>query len=106
VTVAPAYRTVTVTEGRDHVVGLLVARRVDAVTFTSSSTVRGFVALLPADSVQRLLAGVVLAAIGPITATTLAEYGLPTHVVAREYTIPALAAALAAHFDRPNEEAV
>ncbi|MGH7319286.1 MAG: uroporphyrinogen-III synthase, partial [Candidatus Rokuibacteriota bacterium] len=98
VTVVPAYRTVMVTEGADAVVRLLEARRVDVVTFTSSSTVRGFMTLLGPADVRRLLAGVVLAVIGPITAATVAEYGLPVHVVPREYTIAALASAIAAHF--------
>jgi uroporphyrinogen III methyltransferase/synthase len=98
VTVAPAYRTVPVKEGADHVVGLLEARRVDVVTFTSSSTVRGFMALLAPEEVRRLLGGVALAAIGPITAATIAEYGLEARISPREYTIPALAAAIAAYF--------
>jgi uroporphyrinogen III methyltransferase/synthase len=106
VTVAPAYRTVTETEGGDRFVALLEAHRVDVVTFTSSSTVRGLVALLAPDSIHRLLDGVVLAAIGPITAATLAEYGLSAQVAPREYTVGALASAIAAHFDRPSEEAV
>jgi uroporphyrinogen III methyltransferase/synthase len=98
VTIAPAYRTLLVKEGADHVTGLLEAGAVDVVTFTSSSTVRGFLALLGSDDVRRRLAGVVLAAIGPITASTLAEYGLEARISPREYTIPALAAAIAAHF--------
>jgi uroporphyrinogen III methyltransferase/synthase len=98
VTVAPAYRTLPVKEGADRVTGLLEAGAVDVVTFTSSSTVRGFLALLGSDDARRRLAGVALAAIGPITAATLAEYGLEARISPREYTIPALAAAIAAHF--------
>lgn len=98
VVIAPAYRTVPVKEGADLVLTLLETRGVDAVTFTSSSTVRGFLGLLPSEEIRRLLAGVALAAIGPITAATLAEYGLEVSVMPREYTIPALAAAIAAHF--------
>ncbi len=101
VTVAPAYRTVTVKEGADRLLDLLEARRVDAVTFTSSSTVRGFVALLGPEAVRGLLKDVVLAAIGPITAATIAEYGLEARVMPREYTVPALADAVAAHFSSP-----
>jgi len=106
VSVAPAYRTVTETDGARQIVALLEARRVDVVTFTSSSTVRGLVALLPPDSIHRLLDGVVLAAIGPITAATLAEHGLSAAVAPREYTVAALASAIAQHFDPPSEEAV
>ncbi len=99
VTVAPAYRTVLMKEGADHARALLKARRIDAVTFTSSSTVRGFVALLgPADA-RRLLQGVVVAAIGPITAETASEHGLEVSVMPHEYTVPALADALAGHFE-------
>jgi uroporphyrinogen-III synthase len=101
VTVAPAYLTRPAAEGADRIRRLLEAHRVDVVTFTSSSTVRGFVALLPAGTARRLLAGVVLAAIGPITAATLAEHGLSAAVMPREYTVPALAAAIAAHFAQP-----
>jgi uroporphyrinogen III methyltransferase/synthase len=104
VTVAPAYRTVAAKEGAGRVVALCEARRVDAVTFTSSSTVRGFLGLLPRDDTGRLLAGVALAAIGPITAGTLAEYGLGASIMPHEYTIPALAAAVAAHFAPPTTQ--
>ncbi len=98
VTVTPAYRTVLAKEGADRAVALLEARRLDAVTFTSSSTVRGLVALLgPADA-QRLLDGVVVAAIGPITAETAAQHGLHVSVIPHEYTVPALADAIAGHF--------
>jgi uroporphyrinogen-III synthase len=97
VTVAPAYRTVPVAEAGPRLRRLLARPGVDAVTFTSPSTVHGFLGLLaPADR-PRLLAGVTLAAIGPITAAALAGHGLPATVVAPEYTGPALAAALASH---------
>jgi uroporphyrinogen III methyltransferase/synthase len=99
VTVAPAYRTVLVKEGADHARELLEARRIDVVTFTSSSTVRGLVALLgPADA-RRLLEGVVVAVIGPITAETASEHGFHVSVMPHEYTVPALADAIAGHFE-------
>src|SRR5262245_14976923 len=46
VSVVPAYRTVLAKEGADRVLSLLESRRIDVVTFTSSSTVRGFLTLL------------------------------------------------------------
>jgi len=105
VVVAPAYRTVAAKEEADQVLALLEGGRVDAVTFTSSSTVRGLVAMLPPDEARRLLSGVVLAAIGPVTAATVAEYGLAVSVMPREYTVPALAAAIARHFTGRNPAA-
>jgi uroporphyrinogen III methyltransferase/synthase len=98
VTVVPAYRTVLAREGAEELRALLGAGGIDAVTFTSSSTVRGLVALLGAAEAPRLLRGVVLAAIGPVTAETLRAAGLEPTLVSSEYTIPALARALAAHF--------
>lgn len=96
VTVAPAYRTVRLAGAGERLRDLLTSG-VDAVTFTSPSTVHGFVALLPDRDRPALLAGVVLAAIGPVTEAALADHGLRAAVVAREYTIPALASALAEH---------
>ena len=74
---------------------LLESRRIDAVAFTSSSTVRGFLGLIGATEARRLLADVVVAAIGPITAETAAAHGLHVSVMPHEYTVPALADALA-----------
>jgi uroporphyrinogen III methyltransferase/synthase len=99
VTVAPAYRTALAPEGAGDVRGLLETGRIDAVTFTSSSTVRGFAKLLGPVDARRLLEGVVVAAIGPITAETAAEHGLTVTVMPHEYTVPALADALAGHFE-------
>lgn len=76
----------------------LAGGAVDAVTFTSSSTVRHFAELFTAAERRAWLEGVVIAAIGPITAATAAEHGLTTHVMPREYTVPALARALVEHF--------
>ncbi len=98
VTIAPAYRTVLAGEGAGDILGLLESRRIDAVTFTSSSTVRGFIALLAPSDARRLLDGVVVAAIGPITAETAVEHGLRVSVMPDEYTVPALADAIAGHF--------
>jgi uroporphyrinogen III methyltransferase/synthase len=98
VTVAPAYRTVPVEGGADRVLGFLEARGLHVATFTSPSTVRGFMSLLPPGAIRRLLGSVVLAAIGPVTAATIAEYGLEVTVMPRDYTVPALAEAIATHF--------
>jgi uroporphyrinogen III methyltransferase/synthase len=71
---------------------------VDAVTFTSSSTARNFARLFTDEERRAWFAGVTVASIGPITAATAAEYGLTTTVMPSDYTIPALARAIAEHF--------
>jgi uroporphyrinogen III methyltransferase/synthase len=75
---------------------MLAEGELDVLTFTSSSTVRNFVAALGED--LRLPDGVTVACIGPITAGTARELGLPVHVVAQEYTIEGLVQALVDHF--------
>ncbi len=73
---------------------LLAAGRIHVVTFTSSSTVRNFVQLLQEPDLSRLLAGVTVACIGPVTARTAREVGLPVHIEARRYTVEGLIEAL------------
>jgi uroporphyrinogen III methyltransferase/synthase len=58
------------------------------ITFTSSSTVRNFVALL--GKVHISLDGVSMASIGPVTSATLRELGLRVDIAAKEFTIPGL----------------
>jgi uroporphyrinogen-III synthase len=70
---------------------------VDAIIFTSSSTVRNFVALAGGDLIST---GPVVACIGPITAATAREAGLPVDVVANDYTTEGVVAALAEYFAR------
>jgi uroporphyrinogen-III synthase len=99
-----AYRTLTQPVAPDLIqrtLGDTSAGRVDAITFTSSSTVRGLLAGLAATGrdPREALRGVALAAIGPITAATLREQGLTPALVADEYTIPGLTAALVAYFE-------
>jgi uroporphyrinogen III methyltransferase/synthase len=81
----------------------LAAGPLDAIAFTSSSTVRGFLALLAeveadAERARQAIAGAAIACIGPITAATAREAGLRVDVTPHEYTVPALAAAIVAHF--------
>jgi uroporphyrinogen III methyltransferase/synthase len=96
--VVPAYRTVRSSREVRLLRDLLGARRVDAVTFTSSSTVTNFCQALGEADVPALLEGVTIACIGPITAETAREHGLVPHLVCADYTIPALVSALATHF--------
>jgi uroporphyrinogen-III synthase len=67
------------------------------ITFTSTSTVKNFFALLPENtSSKELLSGIQLASIGPITSASLREAGLIPGVEAREYTVPGLVQAIVA----------
>jgi uroporphyrinogen III methyltransferase / synthase len=94
----PAYRTRPVSEAGGRLRPALERGEVDVVTFTSSSTVRGFAALFTDEERARLLPEVTIASIGPVTAATAASFGLATRIMPAEYTIPALARAIVGHF--------
>jgi uroporphyrinogen III methyltransferase/synthase len=100
VTEVSAYATRRVESAAARLREALSAGAIDAVTFTSSSTARNFAELFTEDERRAWLGRVAVASIGPITAATAAEYGLATHVMPSEYTIPALARALADYFAR------
>jgi uroporphyrinogen-III synthase len=104
VDVVEAYETVIPRSSRTRLRAILKdpKRRPDAITFTSSSTVRNFVALLGKHVWRgRLprkaspLDGIRLASIGPVTSATLRDLRLPVDIEATEYTIPGLIKALA-----------
>ena len=71
----------------------------DCIAFTSSSTVKNLAQLFDTQDLSNALAGVVIACIGDITATTAAEYGLQVETQPRQFTIPALARAIADYFE-------
>lgn len=109
-----AYRTLPATPDPDGLAEF--SRGVDAITFTSSSTVRNFSALLSggpqhitAAAIRALGGGIeqpgapvraIIACIGPITALTARECDLPVDIVAKEYTMDGLVAALEEYFSQ------
>ena len=96
-----AYRTITPPLDPAAVTRALSDPWPDAITFTSSSTVRGLVEALGGRDPAEALAGIVIACIGPITADTAQSYGLEPDVVATEYTMEGLTTALAAALAHP-----
>ncbi len=89
-----AYRTIEVTENAEVLIDQLRSGSVDAVTFTSSSTVKNFVAVLPEAEITDIMKNVKVACIGPITADTAKELGIKTDICADTYTIPGLTEAI------------
>jgi uroporphyrinogen III methyltransferase/synthase len=88
-----AYRTVAAaSEDVERIRRMLTTGKIDVLTFTSSSTVRNFVTSL--QPLPDLAQGTIVACIGPITAQTAEESGLPVHVSAGEHTIEGLLNAL------------
>ena len=91
VEVVPAYRTVKTSSDGGLLKEFLRDRRIDLVTFTSSSTVTHFVELLQTEDLKGLMEGVHVACIGPITAETAERFDLSVDIMPEQYTIPALA---------------
>ena len=99
VDVAPVYKTVAPPRPLlDALASLLEAREIDAVTFTSSSTVEHLCDALESRA-PALLANTCVASIGPITTETARKRGLRVDVTASEHTTAGLVGALEAHFD-------
>jgi uroporphyrinogen III methyltransferase/synthase len=92
------YRTRPVESVKGQLLASLENGEVDMVTFTSSSTVRNFRALLAEDRRSALMETVTVASIGPITSETAAELGFRVDVTAKTYTVPGLVNAIVDHY--------
>lgn len=96
--VVPVYQTILPPKSKARVKSLFGKKKPDAITFTSSSTVKNFFALAGRTRAKKMLAGVAVATIGPVTSRTARTLGLRVAVEARTYTIPGLVQALAHYF--------
>jgi uroporphyrinogen-III synthase len=92
----PVYRTVQVEADLAGLAADIERGRVDAVTFTSSSTVRSFVDLIGRAAATS--ARFVAATIGPVTAGTARELGLRDVIEAEPHTVQGLVDSLARRF--------
>ncbi len=104
VDVVPAYQTVMPPGKSAEILALFGEGAVDCLTFTSSSTVDNFFAMFQEEELRARLGRATTACIGPITAETAQKHGLSVDIMPREYTIPALASAIASHFAETRGE--
>jgi uroporphyrinogen III methyltransferase / synthase len=93
-----AYLTEKVRDNADLLVKQLEDNAIDLITFTSSSTVRNFKSLLPPEKFTRLIDGVTIASIGPITTNTAEESGFKVDISTESYTIPGLCEAILKYY--------
>jgi uroporphyrinogen-III synthase len=94
VTIVPAYTTVVPPD--THFT--LKVSEADVLTFTSASTVRGFLALLGDIAASQAASGKCVACIGPITANAAAQAGFNVDVVAPVHTTAGLLDALEIYY--------
>jgi uroporphyrinogen III methyltransferase/synthase len=93
-----AYKTRQASADAEALVERLEEKSIDLLTFTSSSTVKNFKALLPAGRFADLAAAVPAACIGPVTADTARQLGFDVRVEAQTYTIPGLVEAILGYY--------
>ena len=102
VDVVVAYRTVIAATDGEPLLRLIRDRRIDVITFTSSSTVSNFVGLFKNQKLAEIVAATPIACIGPITQKTVEELGGQAQIVAGEFTIPGLVQAIVDYFTALN----
>jgi uroporphyrinogen III methyltransferase/synthase len=109
VTEVAAYRTMLAgggdRSGDQDIYRMLLDRQIDAVTFTSASTVKNFAKIFGEDQAADLLRATTVASIGPVTAEAAQQLGIATTVMPKKYTIPDLVDALVEHFTAQRVEA-
>lgn len=89
-----AYETLLDADEKEQLISQLKADQVDAVTFTSSSTVTNFMALLKSENMDKALDNITFASIGPITSDTARSLDIDIDIEADPYTIDGLVDAL------------
>lgn len=94
-----AYRLIreTLTDGEGDgpdIYRMLLDKQIDVVIFTNPSTVKNFAHSLGKEQAADLLQSTVVACAGPVTAEVAHGMNIKTTVMPREYTIPALIAAV------------
>jgi len=98
VDVVPAYRTALPEDVDRGRVAAMLSGSADCIAFTSASTVKNLGLLFDTQDLSAALAGVVIACIGDVTATTARDFGLQVEIQPQQFTVPSLARAIADYF--------
>ncbi len=77
---------------------MFLAGTIDAVVLTSSSCVESFAGVFGKDERRKMTKDVVIAAIGPVSAATARQAGIPVSVESREYTMEGVTQALVDYY--------
>ena len=98
VDVVTAYRTVNSGRDKSELENLIREGKVDAITFTSPSTVTNFMEIIGKKFV--IPPGIKIACIGPVTAAAVKKARLPADIIQERYTIPGLVETLVEYFSK------
>ncbi len=85
-----SYKTEPSKENTSILMEMLENEKIDIITFTSSSTVKNFKAIIPEDKFNQLTNKIKIASIGPITTKTAKKLGFKVNIEAKEFTIEGL----------------
>ncbi|MDQ1328605.1 MAG: uroporphyrinogen methyltransferase / synthase [Candidatus Poribacteria bacterium] len=100
----PAYKTIQGSGNIELVRELFHNRKINILTFSSSSTVINFVEMMKSNNLHELLEGVIIACIGPVTASTASNLGIPVHIVANEYTVEGLITSILDYYSNDKRD--
>jgi uroporphyrinogen-III synthase len=92
------YKTSMNEAGKEQLLCLLREKKLDVITFTSSSTVQSFMRMVEGEDTASLLDGCAIACIGPITKEMAEKAGLSVHICPNEYTIDAMIKEMETYF--------
>jgi uroporphyrinogen III methyltransferase / synthase len=95
-----AYRTVLPAGAREKILELLSANRLDAIVFTSPSTINNMVEILQPHSISTMVKECAIACIGPVTAQAIYDCGLTVDIGPQESTASQLAIAIKNYFEK------
>lgn len=85
-----AYQTTKPNAKAESILQLFKERSIDAISFTSSSTVSNLAAMVGLEDLSELLANTIAVCMGPVTAETAEKYGVARIVHPHEYNTEAL----------------
>jgi uroporphyrinogen III methyltransferase/synthase len=94
-----AYETRLNTDRKKDLISCLENNEIDAITFTSSSTVSNFISQLESKDAKKLLKNIAIASIGPITSDTARSFEIEPDIEAKEFTIQGLVNSLLAYYE-------
>lgn len=82
-------------EKKEEIKKMLINKKIDVITFTSSSTVTNFFKIF--NNLKTTIEKISIACIGPITADNVKSHGLEPNIIAKKYTTEGLIEAMIDH---------
>ncbi len=98
VDVVPAYQALRPVYETSELEQFFGSRKIDFLTFASASTLRHFVEIIGKERLKSQFKESRIACIGPVTAAAATALGLEVAVVPKDYTFPALTAAIVDYY--------